>query len=449
MFRVTTIFCAVLFVLCGRLPSHAAIIYVDVNGPNEPGTGTFYDPFRSIQNAIDAANSSDTIEIRPGIYTADPNNYNLDPNGKSITIRSTEPNNPDVVANTIIDPNRAGRGFCFINGETPNCVISGLTIQNGLAADDSGGAILCDNSSPTVSNCTIKNNSADWYGGAIYCYDSSPEIINCTITGNSAMDGGALECWSGTAIIQNCVISNNIASGTGGAIDCYLAGQVELNNCTVVENLADSGGGLRCVDYGKATIQNSILWSNEATKGAQIALEYSYPPFASEAVISYSNVQGGISAIYVDPCSILNWGSGNIDVGPYFASFDLNGAPNLWDFHLQSAYGRWDPNNQNWVYDANTSPCIDAGDPNSDWSSELWPNGNRINMGAYGGINQASMNGNRADFNIDGTVDFADYAEFSKRWLTEETCIEDLTGNNIVDFADVAIFADNWLWYKE
>ncbi|MHC4213457.1 MAG: hypothetical protein ACYSWP_08815, partial [Planctomycetota bacterium] len=44
-----------------------------------------------------------------------------------------------------------------------------------------------------------------------------------------------------------------------------------------------------------------------------------------------------------------------------------------------------------WVLDNVNSPCIDAGDPASDWTEELWPNGNRINMGAYGGTSQASM----------------------------------------------------------
>ena len=62
------------------------IVYVDVNGPNDPGTGTFDDPFRRIQDALDVAIDGDIVEIQPGIYTADPNNYNLDPNGKSITI---------------------------------------------------------------------------------------------------------------------------------------------------------------------------------------------------------------------------------------------------------------------------------------------------------------------------------------------------------------------------
>ena len=101
---------------------------VDVNGPNDPGTGSFDDPFRRIQDAVDVAVSGDIVEIRAGLYTG-LGNYDIDPNGKSITIRSIDPNDSNVVANTIIDPNGAGRGFYFDSGEDANCVISGLTIR--------------------------------------------------------------------------------------------------------------------------------------------------------------------------------------------------------------------------------------------------------------------------------------------------------------------------------
>ncbi|MHC4891110.1 MAG: hypothetical protein ACYTEO_16790, partial [Planctomycetota bacterium] len=152
---------------------------------------------------------------------------------------------------------------------------------------------------------------------------------------------------------------------------------------------------------------------------------------------TYSDVQNGWS------------GTGNIDADPCFASFDPNGDPNMWEFHLQSAYGRWDLNSQSWVSDSNTSPCIDAGDPNSDWSNEPWPNGKRVNMGAYGETSRGSMNGNMADFDIDGSVNFVDFAAFSDKWFAQEFCIEDLSNNGVVDSADLRMFAENWLWRKE
>ena len=60
----------------------ADIIYVDYNSPNEPGSGTFEDPFRQIQPAIDAASTGDILQLSQGIYTGF-NNYNLSPSGKN------------------------------------------------------------------------------------------------------------------------------------------------------------------------------------------------------------------------------------------------------------------------------------------------------------------------------------------------------------------------------
>jgi len=62
---------------------------------------------------------------------------------------------------------------------------------------------------------------------------------------------------------------------------------------------------------------------------------------------------------------------------------------------LKSLFGRWDPNSQTWIKDNIISECVDKGDPNSDWTAEPWPNGKRINMGAFGGTPQASMSGSK------------------------------------------------------
>jgi len=121
--------------------------------------------------------------------------------------------------------------------------------------------------------------------------------------------------------------------------------------------------------------------------------------------ISYSDLQGGQAAVY-DPCEALVWGDDNIDNDPFFVSYgywaDINNPnvivepfdPNaIWvdgDYHLKSKAGRWDPNNQTWILDDVTSPCIDAGDPNTPVGDEPEPNGGVINMGAYGGTSEAS-----------------------------------------------------------
>lgn len=58
------------------------------------------------------------------------------------------------------------------------------------------------------------------------------------------------------------------------------------------------------------------------------------------------------------------------------------------DYHLKAAEGRW--NGWMWVRDASTSPCVDAGHPNTPVECESLPNGSQINMGAYGGTTEAS-----------------------------------------------------------
>jgi hypothetical protein len=427
----------------------SSIIYVDANSPSNPGTGTSGDPFRRIQDAIDDSKDGDVVEIRPGLYSGY-GNYDLNPAGKSITIRSTEGLN--TAANTIIDPSGAGRGFSFYNGEDPNCILSGLTIRNGHAESDSGGGIYISNdSSPLITHCIIENNTADLYGGGIYCYFSIPKITDCIIRGNrSTEDGGgvevdAVDVDAGAIEIENCIIADNQASGFGGGIDCYSSYNVVLMNCTLAGNSADAGGGLCCVASG-ATVKNCILWKNEASQGPEIALMAHYSG-GSVVTVNYSDVRGGLTAIY-NPAGVLVWGNGNINNDPCFVSVDLSNAPNTWDFHLQSAYGRWNQNTQTWVIDPNTSLCIDGGDPNSNWSGEPWPNGKRINMGAYGGTGQASKNGNPADFNVDNTVNFADFAQMAEQWLVGQPCIEDLNHDGKVDSADLIIFAENWLWHK-
>jgi hypothetical protein len=133
-----------------------------------------------------------------------------------------------------------------------------------------------------------------------------------------------------------------------------------------------------------AVVQNSIFWNNvEVFEGITDQID-----------------------LTVDHClmpeSWCTLGVGNIWADPLFAKpgyRDPNGTPDnpnddFWvegDYHLKSQAGRWDPALGQWVMDAVTSPCIDAGNDSPDWANELWPNGLRINMGAYGGTAEASM----------------------------------------------------------
>ena len=122
---------------------------------------------------------------------------------------------------------------------------------------------------------------------------------------------------------------------------------------------------------------------------------------------------------------------------------------NSGDYHLKSQAGRWDPNSQSWVQDYVSSPCIDSGNPGCPLGDEPDPNGNRINMGAYGGTAEASKSPgnsrNIADLTNDWAVDSNDLKVFVNYWLQTGECIPgDFDRSLFVDFNDFAIFGGQW-----
>ena len=76
----------------------------------------------------------DTVFVAQGVYFE-----NVRFKGENVVLRSTDPLDPTVVANTMIDGNGAGSVVTFEGTEGENCVLSGFTIRNGKAM--SGGGI--------------------------------------------------------------------------------------------------------------------------------------------------------------------------------------------------------------------------------------------------------------------------------------------------------------------
>jgi hypothetical protein len=85
-------------------------------------------------------------------------------------------------------------------------------------------------------------------------------------------------------------------------------------------------------------VVNSILWGNTAASGKEIAICDSIHG-SSTVTISFSDVDGGKSAVYIDTNCGLYWNAGMIDADPLFVQ------PGIGDLHLT-----WN------------SPCRDSGD---------------------------------------------------------------------------------------
>jgi hypothetical protein len=278
----------VVFVLLTTPPASAGkIIYVDDDGPAD---------FNNIQDAIDESSHGDTIIVAEGRYFE---NINL--NGRNITLTSTDPCNPDVVAATIIDGSQNGSVVTFNNGEDANCILNGFTITNGHAG--SGGGIYCgwpplppdpppppplppppppppgpwlpatlrEQSSteipsetkfttPKITNCIIINNSAD-IGGGMY-NNSNPALKNCTFSNNSADSGGGMLNSENRPTLTNCTFNGNSA-GLGGGMYSFYSSPI-LTGCAFRGNSSvEAGGGMYCYE-STPILKNCEFSTNKA-----------------------------------------------------------------------------------------------------------------------------------------------------------------------------------------
>ncbi len=456
-------------------------------------------PYPTLQAAVDAVDVGETILLADGIYKGS-GNRGVTIN-KSLTIRGV--GGPE---RCIIDCERVTRAFT-VQMDDPNAqiVFEGLTLKNGGNVTDGGGILFSGQGTVRLTNCVIANNSlSKGYlsrGGGICCLGQWDVSMNrCRVEGNHgdarngdcnfnfcppratpgiSVQGGGLYGESGMFAFEHCEFVANVCRGgagvfcldedfcsswsqapageaIGGAIDA--GGTVDMRDCLIIGNNAMGGqlGGTvgegSILSFGSGTISNCTIVGNRGNyyqsgspieAGSNITITNSIlqdPQFWGGPIqLSYCWIEGDPN--FVDPG---HWST----QGTTWMYYDVF-VPG--DYHLRSKAGRWDAAAKAWVKDAVTSPCIDAGDPaDTGWMNELWPNGRRIDIGAYGGTAEASLSGNAigtaADLNFDDRVDIGDFAILARGWMRDEPLLAaDLTRDGCVDIEDLAILSSIWM----
>ncbi len=130
--------------------------------------------YASIQQAINDARPGDEIVIDAGVYDY---RENLDFEGKNFTLRSTDPNDPAVVAATVISARPTRPAITMSGSRYGDTVLAGLTIRGGTTG------IVCRDASPTIEACTIESGGSD---AIEFWFDYEPDIVNCTLVGSVA-----------------------------------------------------------------------------------------------------------------------------------------------------------------------------------------------------------------------------------------------------------------------
>lgn len=372
----------------------------------------------TIQIAIAKAAPFDTIIVAPGTYSEA-----ISFGGKVITVQSTDPNAPSVVAATIINAGGLGSVVTFSGGEDQvNTVLDGFTITGGTIGIDA------HSSRAIIRHCIIRDNSS------IGIYQADGVIEDCQILNNNSY--GLNDC-DGT--IRRCVIRNNQLTGLVDCDGSIVDSRIELNR----------GNG---VSGGNLDVLRCVVSSNS---NAGIATASSYHTGDIEQSFIIANASYGINGSGGDAGLVRNCViAGNREGGLYYTrKHVLNtsvtgnrqyGFVNhtgtirhviIWDNQLgplsnsttpvfsgtANPYfvqpGFWDQLNNVWVdgdyHLTQNSPYINAGDPNypsdpnattQDIDGNARVVGPRVDIGAY--EFQAACQGD--DFDGDGTPDICD-----------------------------------------
>lgn len=206
----------------------------------------------TIQAAIDAAEDYDEIVVSPGTYAE-----TLVLNGKTIILRSTEPDDPAIVETTVIDAAGAGSAITFAGTETADCLLTGFTIVNGYAGN--GAGINGNGTEASIVGNRIRSNYLSNGGQGAGIYNCQGLIEGNVISENDTFGyGGGLAACHGT--IYGNTIRNNGAYVGGGFYNCN--GLISEND--ISENSGDYGGGL---SYCNGTIEGNRIKANGASGG--------------------------------------------------------------------------------------------------------------------------------------------------------------------------------------
>ena len=196
----------------------------------------------TIQAGVDSAAIGDTVLVACDTY------YEHDIIMKSGVCLTSETGEAACVT---IDAQQQGRVIYCLDVDDAASIV-GFTATGGLAPDGAalldslGGGIYCENSSPTLENCTFSGNTASLAGGGMSCYwNAHPTLTSCTFSDDTAsFAGGGMFCyWNADPTLTDCAFSGN-SSGEGGGMTCMVGCFPTLTDCTFSGNIAYDGAGM-------------------------------------------------------------------------------------------------------------------------------------------------------------------------------------------------------------
>jgi parallel beta-helix repeat protein len=258
-------------------------------------TITVPDDYLTIQEAINHANSGDTINVKAGTYYE--NNIIVN---KSLVLMGDN-------RGAIIDGNLSG---CIISIEAWNVTLDGFTVRNG---GDHGSGISVLSSETKLINNNITNN---WNG--IFLYNTSYNIIlSNSITGN--LNGITADWLSDSAIDANSITDNILGINLG-----YYASRNTIY-FNYIRNNWDAGIFIE-TSYQNTIEENNILLNNQGNSSSAIVIGQS-----SFNKFFHNNIINRGKQMDVATGQVNTWDDGYPSGGNYwsdYAGVDEKSGPN-------------------------------------------------------------------------------------------------------------------------
>ncbi|MFZ1685213.1 MAG: right-handed parallel beta-helix repeat-containing protein [Candidatus Zixiibacteriota bacterium] len=348
--------------------------------------------YGTIQAAIDAAETDDTILVASGTYAE-----NLNFKGKSFRLMSESGAEVTIIRSPlakrvpapslVIDTITSGRsGDYYRQILAANSGLPVITIPAGSSSSTSIDGFTVDGenvvqgisilqSDVTIKRCIIQNGSGYWDGGGLWIQKCRPTIVDnvirhnktpvtgggiflhlkdssgfATISDNRFYDNYALNgagvgaiYGRGANVTRNLLVDNNCPDNStrGGALYCGVVDSVFFINNTIV----DCNFGITLLTAVNCDARNNIVancphaaFEERFDVGANLGTTHDYNVIWANGGINYYQSTPGANDITVDPM-------------------------------LDTGYALLP-----------TSPCINAGDPSPKYND---PDGSRCDMGAF------------------------------------------------------------------
>ena len=303
--------------------------------------------YATIQDAVNAAYSGDTITVAAGVYHED-----LVLEGTGVTLLGAG------AVHTFIEGTGAGSVITLASTGTL-WTLSGVTVMGGQQPDLGGGVLVSD-AQLLIENSIIRGNSAQWGGAGVAAINGSHILMNHVVLAeNETLEGpgGGLLLRDGKATLQNVRIIANHAWDFGGGIHLGEGANGWIGFVDLVGNTAWNGAGLYVEDGAGANV------------------------FAMGTAYNISEDEGGgwyLEGVGVAPSYVNFWENSPDDVGAgatptatehyafFVEPFAVDGAVSGWDFELHLS---------------EDSALIDA--------AESWqdPDDSTANLSSFGGAN--------------------------------------------------------------